>query len=237
MAPSSKTALLLGAGGGLGRAVHARLREDGWAVIATDVAELDLSKPGVVASFIKDSWEANAGFDALVHCAGLYPAHRVVDTTEEIFDRVMNVNTRSALISGAEYARLCGSHRRSGSMVFVSSGAARRARPGTTAYAASKAALEAVVRGLALETAALGLRCNAVAPGFVDVGSELSPVPPAYIEQMAAASPQGRVAQAADIVPVIAWLLGDEAAWVNGQSIPVDGGDSIGTRNAPNWLG
>lgn len=92
-----------------------------------------------------------------------------------------------------------------------------------------------MVRGLALETAPLGVRCNAVAPGFVDVASPLNPVPREYVAAVSAASPQGRVARAVDIAPAITWLLSDEAAWITGQSIPVDGGDSIGSATA-NWL-
>ncbi|WP_019547915.1 SDR family NAD(P)-dependent oxidoreductase [Streptomyces sulphureus] len=228
--------LLLGADGGIGRAVRDRLEAHGSYVSGAGQDDVDLAQPGVAAPFVRAAWADAGGFDALVHCAGLYPAHHALDTSEDVFDRLLAVNARSALMAGAEFARLCAADGRSGSMVFVSSGAARRARPGTTAYAASKAALEAVVRGLALETAPLGVRCNAVAPGFVDVRSTLSPVPREYVEAVSAASPQGRVARAGDIVPAITWLLSEDAAWITGQSIPVDGGDSIGSATAANWL-
>ncbi|MFT9474641.1 SDR family NAD(P)-dependent oxidoreductase [Streptomyces sp. Mo3] len=227
--------LLLGADGGIGRAVRDRLEALGSSVTGAGRDDIDLARSGVIAPFVRTAWTDAGGFDALVHCAGLYPAHPALDTGEDVFNRLIAVNTRSALLAGAEFARLCAADGHGGAMVFVSSGAARRARPGTTAYAASKAALEAVVRGLALETAPLGVRCNAVAPGFVDVASTLNPVPREYVAAVSAASPQGRVARAVDIAPVITWLLSDEAAWITGQSIPVDGGDSIGSATA-NWL-
>jgi 3-oxoacyl-[acyl-carrier protein] reductase len=228
--------LLLGADGGIGRAVHDRLEALGSSVTGAGPDDVDLARPGVVAPFVQSAWTDAGGFDALVHCAGLYPAYPALDTSEDVFDRLIAVNTRSALLAGAEFARLCASNGRSGAMVFVSSSAAHRARPGTTAYAASKAALDAVVRGLALEIVPLGVRCNAVAPGFVDVGSTLNPVPSTYVAAVSAASPQGRVACASDIAPAITWLLSDEAAWITGQSIPVDGGDSIRSATTANWL-
>lgn len=94
----------------------------------------------------------------------------------------------------------------------------------------------AVVRGFALEHGRDGIRCCAVAPGFVDVRSAINPVPRSYVDDLRAASLRGRVGRPADIAAVIAWLLSSDADWVNGRTVPVDGGDGIGSRDAPNWL-
>jgi 3-oxoacyl-[acyl-carrier protein] reductase len=160
----------------------------------------------------------------LVHAAGLFPARLALDSDEELFDRVLRVNSGSALAAAVTFSRACRDTGRPGTVVMVSSGAADHARTGTTVYAASKAALNAIVRGLALETAPHRVRVNAVAPGFVDVDSTLNPIPENYRDAVAAANPRGRVATPADIAPTIVWLASDAADWVTGQVVHADGG-------------
>ncbi len=228
--------LVLGARGGIGSAVVHRLSAAGCVVTGTDLPEVDLAARDVVAAHIAELWDRAGGFDALVHAAGVFPAAAVADSDEDLFDRVMAVNTRSALSAGAQFVRACTAAGRTGSMVFVSSGSAVRARAGTAVYAASKAALDALVRGFALEHGRDGIRCCAVAPGFVDVDSAINPVPPSYVDDLRAASLRGRLGRAADIAAVIAWLLSPDAEWVNGRTVPVDGGDGIGSVSGPSWL-
>jgi 3-oxoacyl-[acyl-carrier protein] reductase len=227
--------LVLGANGGLGAAVVAALRERGCAVVEVDRPEIDLLQAGLALQ-LETVWSAHGPFDGLVHAAGLYPAVPALDTSEELFDKLMTVNARSGLIAAATFARLAIDNGRPLSIVMVSSGAASHAQNGTTAYAASKAALEAIVRGVALETGRHGIRVNAVAPGFIDVGSKLNPVSAEYVAALAAEAPQRRVATPDDIVPAILWLLGGASHWINGRSIAVDGGASLGTMNGPTWL-
>ncbi|MBB6555617.1 SDR family NAD(P)-dependent oxidoreductase [Nonomuraea rubra] len=197
----------------------------------------DLAEPGAARAAVTRAWESYGPLDALLHVAGLFPARRALETTEELFDTVMAVNTRSALMAATALADLCVRHRRPATVVLTSTGGALRPRPGTTVYAASKAALEAVTRGLALELGPLGVRVNAVAPGFVDVGSPLNPVPAAYVEAVRAASPAGRVATPADIVPSLLWLCSPDSAWVNGHVLAADGGAGLGSPGMPSWLG
>jgi 3-oxoacyl-[acyl-carrier protein] reductase len=228
--------LVLGARGGIGRAVVRRLESAGCSVTGTDLPDVDLAERDVVAAHVAQLWERAGGFDALVHAAGIYPAAPVSETGEELFDRVMAVNVRSALSAGAQFVRGCRAAGRGGAMVFLSSGAAVRARPGTAVYAASKAALDALVRGFALEHGRDGIRCCAVAPGFVDVESTINPVPRSYVDDVRRASLRGRAGRPGDIAAVVSWLLSADADWVNGRTVPVDGGDGIGSPDAPTWL-
>lgn len=228
--------LVLGARGGIGRAVVARLDSAGCSVLGTDLPDVDLAQRDVAAAHVAALWERAGGFDALVHAAGIFPAAPVAETDEELFDRIMAVNVRSALSAGAQFVRECRSAGRSGSMVFVSSGAAMRARAGTAVYAASKAALDALVRGFALEHGREGIRCCAVAPGFVDVRSDINPVPQSYVDDVRSASLRGRIGRPTDVAAVVSWLLSADADWVNGRTVPVDGGDGIGSPGAPSWL-
>lgn len=232
----ARSVLVIGANGGIGRAVTARLEAARWSVTGTDLPELDLAQRNVVAAQVARLWARHGGFDALVHAAGIYPAAPIAASDEDLFDQVMAVNTRSALSAGGRFVHECRAEDRRGTMVFVSSGAATRARLGTAVYAASKAALDALVRGFALEHGRDGIRCCAVAPGFVDVESALNPVPRSYVEAVRAGSIRGRVGRPDDIASVIAWLLTDDASWVNGRTVPVDGGDGIGSMTAPTWL-
>jgi 3-oxoacyl-[acyl-carrier protein] reductase len=234
--PAGSSYLVLGSDGGIGSKVCEALRHEGHRVTGLDRPEVDLRDKGVLAGLLAQLWTEHGPFDGMVHSAGLFPAVRAVDTSEELFDEVLAVNARSVLVAAASVARLAIASGRAASIVAISSGAAVRPQDGTVAYAASKAALEAVVRGLALETGPRGIRVNAVAPGFVDVHSALNPVPDRYRSALVAASPRQRLATADDIVPSVLWLLGPGSHWVNGQSLAVDGGASLGPLDRPSWL-
>lgn len=232
----SRNYLVIGSGGGLGRSVIASLEAANFAYSGLDLPEVDLRVSGTLRPAIEDKWLTSGPFDGLVFAAGMFPAMLATETSEDQFDELMVVNARSALIATTTIARMAAAERRPCSIVVISSTAAERARLGTTAYAASKAALQAIVRGVALENAPKGLRINAVAPGFVDGSSPLNEVPEDYIAALRASSPQGRVAVPQDITPAVMWLLSDEAHWVTGQTLVVDGGSSVGSSTAPSWL-
>jgi 3-oxoacyl-[acyl-carrier protein] reductase len=228
--------LVVGTNGGVGRAVTAALESDGCAVTGIDLPSINLAESDVLARHIETLWESSGPFDGLVHAAGLYPAVRATDTSEVLFDQLLAVNARSALVASATLAKLSEAAGRALAIVVVSSVAAARPQNGTVAYSASKAALEAIVRGLALELGPSGVRVNAVAPGFIDVASAINPIPRYYIDSLAATAPQKRVGTPADIVPVIVWLLSEGSHWINGQTIAADGGSNLGWVDGPTWL-
>jgi len=244
-----KRVLLIGACGGIGAAARTSLLHAGADVVGADrpaaLASLppdvpclpvELERPEAARRVVEQAWERDGPVDVLIHAAGIYPAVRAVESDEALFDTVMRVNTASALFAATALARLCAAHERTATVVVISSGAADRARPGSTAYAASKAALNAVVRGLALELGPHGVRVNAVAPGFVKVDSNLNPVPPHYVEAMRTATPLGRTATADDLVPGLLWLAHDVSGWVTGHVLAMDGGAGVGSPDAPSWL-
>lgn len=228
--------LVIGGDGGLGSAVVDALEDLGSTTTQLNRTDVDLRSSGELSAALTDLWTRFGPFDGLVHAAGLFPAHLALDANEALFDDVMAVNARSFLMATTTLARLAIDARRPLGVVAISSGAGRSARPGTVTYAASKAAVDAIVRGLALELNPDRIRVNAVAPGFVDVGSGTNPVPEEYRRELTAASPRGRLAVAADIVPAILWLLGPHSDWVTGQSLAIDGGASLGSLTAPSWV-
>lgn len=228
--------LVLGSNGGIGSEVVASLKRGGCEVTGMDLPDTDLRQPDALARAIRTLWSREGPFDGLVHAAGLYPAVPAVDTSEKLFDDLLAVNARSALVAVSTLATLCIGAGRGASVVVVSSVAAKRPQYGTIAYSASKAALEAIVRGLALEVGPRGIRVNAVAPGFVDVGSTINPIPHEYIAALTAMAPSKRVGTPADIAPAILWLLSEGAHWVNGQTLAVDGGANLGSIDGPAWV-
>ncbi len=112
--------------------------------------------------------------------------------------------------------------RRAGRIVAIGSVTAARANQGNAAYAATKAALEAYMRTLAIETAARGVTANTVAPGFVD--TDMMGAYAAYREGMEKQIPAGRFARPEEIGALVAFLMGPQAAYITGATLPIDGG-------------
>lgn len=201
----------------------------GAADVKTIVA--DLSAVGTAARVIGDAWEV-APVDVLVSSAGVYPATPFLELDERTWDFVQHINTRTPTLLTVELAKRAVEAGRGASVVNISSGAALRARPGAAPYATSKSALEAATRAAALELGPHGIRVNAVAPGFVEVGSSVNPVTDEYAAAVGD-TPLGRRGRPDDIARAVVWIAGDEAEWVTGTVLRVDGGSSTGAWNLP----
>lgn len=207
----------------------------------------DLAEPGGPGEAVERAWEAGGGVDVLVNAAGVYPSLDMIEIaagpvgggteTEQpsgvqVWDRVFALNTRAPALATAALARLAVAARRPASVVNISSGAALRARPGGGPYASSKAALEMATRAAALELGPYGIRVNAVSPGFVAVDSECNPVAPEYAAAVSA-NPLGRPGTPADIAHAVCWIAGEDAAWITGEILRVDGGSGTGAGHLP----
>lgn len=231
---------ILGAAGGLGRALTARAVADGWTVCALDLpASLDgVALPDGVAPFalnlmqpdtVEAAFAQIGPIDAFVNLAGFMSPIRSLDQVPlDDFDEVMTGNLRGAFI--AANSALPGLRARRGAMVNVASGLAHFARPGFGPYAAAKAGMISLTKTLALE-AAPDVRVNAVAPSAVDTpflsggtGRQETGKAPIDLDKMAAATPLGRMATPADIAGPILFLLGPDAAFMTGQVLWVNGG-------------
>lgn len=197
----------------------------------------DLADADFAASVLPVAWERSGPVDVAVVAAGIYPAIPFLELTTSAWDRVQAVNVRAALQIVQQLAVLAIGDGRQANVVFLSSGAAQRARPGAAAYCASKAALEMLTRSAALELGQHGIRVNAVSPGFVDVASAVNPVTRAYAATMSV-NPLGRPGRAEDIANAVHWVASDAAGWVTGSVIRVDGGSSAGALALPaHWAG
>ncbi|OZM76292.1 SDR family NAD(P)-dependent oxidoreductase [Pseudonocardia sp. MH-G8] len=235
--------LVTGAAGGIGLAVAEAFAARGDTVTGVDARgpELgavmdrlggrglvaDLADPGCAE--VVDRAVALAGpVDVLVNAAGLYPATPLAAMTAAAWDRVQAVNVRAPVLLTVALAAAD----RPAAVVNISSGAAIRARPGAAHYCTSKAALEMATKACAVELAAQGVRVNAVAPGFVEVASPVNPVTEEYAAAVAV-NPLGRPGQPDEIAAAVVRLAGDDARFVTGAVLRVDGGATAGTTALP----
>ncbi|MCU1522792.1 MAG: Short-chain dehydrogenase [Arthrobacter sp.] len=249
----SRHAVITGAGSGIGLQVAKRFAGLGFrlsladinpaplaaaadacrAAGAEDVAELlvDLGSALGPQALIADAW-AFAPVDVLVNSAGIYPATPYLELDARTWDSVLNLNTRAPMLATVALAQRAVEAGRPANVVNISSGAALRARPGAAPYATSKAALEMATRASALELGQYGIRVNAVAPGFVTVNSSVNPVTEEYAAAVSG-NPLGRRGEPDDIARAVVWLSGDEAAWITGETLRVDGGSATGAMHLP----
>ena len=237
---TGKHVVVTGAGKGIGRATAVMLARRGAKVTALSRSAADLDElrgeTGCVpiAVDLADAEATRAAArqslpaDLLVNCAGTTELESVLDVSVENFDLLHAVNTRAPMIVSQEYARDMVKNGRKGAIVNVSSVAAFIGIPDHAAYCASKSGLDGLTRVMAKELGPQGIRVNGIHPTVT-----LTPMAikawsdPDKAAGMLNRIPVGRFAQPDDIAEVILFLLSDEAAMVNGISMPVDGGYMI----------
>jgi NAD(P)-dependent dehydrogenase (short-subunit alcohol dehydrogenase family) len=235
-----KSAIVTGGAHGLGAALCERAARAGYRIGVLDLAltsceALIATLPGdghhALQADVTDDAQVHAAFDAfgavpdlVVNNAGIVRFGPLIEQTVADFRTVINVNLLGTYIVAREAAKRMLS-RGSGSIINLSSINAIHAGPGSGAYPASKAAVAKLTEHLSLELGPRGIRVNCVAPGFIDGGMSA----PIYADQRVrelrgGAVPLRRLGSMDDIANAILWLASDEAGYITGQQLTVDGG-------------
>ena len=239
----TRTALVTGGTGGMGRVIAAQLAADGFDVAVAYAGDVDLADKTVGeisghgrrgAAFAADIADERAvaglfdmiderfgRLDAVVHTAGINHPVALTDLDLADFDAIHRVNVRGTFVVNQQAARRVHD---GGAIVNLSSSMVRFAPPGLSAYAASKAAVDALTRILAKELRGRDITVNAVAPGPTATEAFLRSTPAEEQEQLAALPPLGRLGRPDDIAGVVSFLVGPACRWVNGQVVYANGG-------------
>lgn len=242
-----QTVFVTGAGAGIGESIARRCGEEGAFVVVTDVDQeaaqatadaldgavahrLDVTD-GERFQELVDGTAAENGLDTLVNNAGVgHPPAAAEDTDPAVFEHVLDVNVRGVWY-GTRAALPHLKEQGSGSVVNVASLAALYGLPLQAVYSLTKAAVLNFTRAVAAEAGRDGVRANAVCPGFVDTELgrqyfESRSDPEAAREQMVAQYPLGRLGEPEEVADAVAFLASEEASWITGHGLVVDGGYS-----------
>lgn len=247
---AGRAVLVTGASSGIGRACaralgaegarvgvagrrRGRLDETAAAIRAAGgealVLEGDVRDEAVAALWAAECDRAFGGLDGLVNAAGVIGNGAVDATAPDEWDRIMDINVRSLYLMTRAAAPLLKRHK--GAIVNLSSVAGTRPYAGLGAYCVSKAAVDMITRCAALDFAPDGVRVNAVNPGVVvtELHTVTSAVAdyPAFLERGRTTHPIGRVGTAEEVAALILYLLSDEAGWITGACMPIDGGRAL----------
>jgi NAD(P)-dependent dehydrogenase (short-subunit alcohol dehydrogenase family) len=243
-----KTVIVTGATSGIGRAAAEAFGREGASVVLVgrheqtlaDVSDIvaaaggqavtcrvDVTTADAPAIIVERTVGAFGGVDTLVNAAGIIAAATLENTSDELWDSMMNINLRAPFrLMRAALPHLVA---RKGVVVNVSSVNGMRSFPGVLAYCVSKAAVDHLTRCAAIEMAPLGVRVNAVNPGVTVTnlhrrsGMDETQYA-AFLERSKTTHPLGRPGDPREIAELILYLASDHASWMTGETIPIDGG-------------
>ena len=242
-----KVALVTGASRGIGRGIAEVFAEQGADVAinyiasaqaAEDVAaqirckgrramtvKADVANRAEVEAMVDQVWNELGPIDCLVNNAGIETIVPFLDLTDEQWTRLVDVNLRGDWLCSQVYCRRVVEEKRKGNVVMIGSIQAGKVLPGRTHYAPTKLGLEALTRNMSAEMAPLGIRVNCVHPGLIDTDMTAWVMKrPDLLPGILAQISLGRPGEPREIGTVVAFFASDEASYLTGQSIHVDGG-------------
>jgi 3-oxoacyl-[acyl-carrier protein] reductase len=240
---TSKVAIVTGASRGIGAAVAERLASDGFAVIinySSDArsaealerkiqgnggralaVKADISNPNAVRDMFDAAERTFGGIDVLVNNAGIMKLAKIADSDDALFDQQIAINLKGSFIAMREAAKRL---RDGGRIVNFSTSVVGTRLETYGVYAATKSAVETMTAVLSKELRGRNITVNAVAPGPVATDLFLSGKSPELIDRLAKMNPMERLGTPEDIASAVAFLVGPDGGWINGQVLRANGG-------------
>lgn len=245
---TDRVAIVTGGSRGIGRAIAEALAGEGARVVIAsrdeargsrtaaaiteqvaqaEFIQTDVSRRDQVEKMAERVLARHGAIDVLVNSAGVRDGHPFWEEPEELWERMYRVNVLGTVLPSQAVVRHMKT-RKDGTIVHVASKAGVVGEPGQAAYSASKGAVIALTRAMAIELAPHNIRVNAVCPGPVMTDMLLDAVPTqAGRDALAASAPLGRLGLPEDIAGIVLYLASEESNWCTGQAVSVDGGLSI----------
>jgi 3-oxoacyl-[acyl-carrier protein] reductase len=240
---SSRIAIVTGASRGIGAAVAERLAGDGFTVVINYSAsaasaealvreiegkggralavKADVGDPGAVRAMFDAAEAAFGGIDVLVNNAGIMKLAKIADSDDALFDQQIAINLKGSFNAMREAARRL---RDGGRIVNLSTSVVGTKLETYGVYAATKAAIETMTAILSKELRGRNITANALAPGPTATDLFLDGKSPELVERLAKMNPMERLATPEDIASVVAFLVGPDGGWINGQVLRANGG-------------
>jgi len=242
---STRIAIVTGSGRGIGRAIALKLAEVGATVVVNDIDEAvkgvaeeieamgrkslpvlaDVSSSSDVARLVEETMAAYGRIDILVNNAGINRDQLLLRMSEEDWDKVLNVNLKSVFLCTKAVLRPM-AKQRWGRIISISSIVGIVGNQGQANYASAKAGIIGFTRTIAKEVASHGITANAIAPGFID--TEMTQrLKEEWKQELKRQIPLGDFGSPRDVAEAVAFLASDEARYITGQVLGVDGGMAI----------
>jgi 3-oxoacyl-[acyl-carrier protein] reductase len=248
---TDQVVVVTGAGAGIGQGIAHAFHGAGARVALGDVREaplkraaatlrdrafaqvVDVRDEGSMTAFIAAAEKQLGPVGVVVANAGIYPNTPVLEMAVEEWDRVMETNVRGVFLTCRAGARSMVARGAPGKIITISSGAYASGRAGAAHYCASKAAVVMFTKVLAMELASARINVNCIAPGFIRVESEISPLTQEYVDTLTRGIPWGRAGTPHDIAEAALFLASPHADYVTGEVLGVNGGAMAGRSHLP----
>jgi len=243
---SSKVAIVTGSGRGIGRAIALKLAEVGATIVVNDIGEAslvdsvaeeiktmnreslailaDVSLSSDVDRLVETTIATYGRVDILVNNAGITRDHLVLRMSDEDWDKVMNVNLKSVFLCSRAVLRHM-IKQRWGRIINITSIVGIVGNAGQSNYASAKAGIIGFTRTIAKEAASRSITVNAITPGFIDTGMTQQ-LEKTWIQEIKSRIPLGYLGTPRDVAEAVAFLASEEAKYITGQMLSVDGGMS-----------
>jgi 3-oxoacyl-[acyl-carrier protein] reductase len=245
---SERVAIVTGGGRGIGRAIAIKLAENGATVVVNDVGDstpaegvaeeitkmgresmvalADISQSAEVASLVDNTVDKYGKVDILVNNAGITRDQLIMRMSDDDWDKVLGINLKGVFLCSKAVLRPM-MKQRWGRIISISSIVGLIGNAGQANYASAKAGIIGLTRTIAKEVASRGITANAIAPGFIDTAMTQQ-LPEERKQELMNQVPLGYLGTPRDIAEVVAFLASEEARYITGQVITVDGGISLG---------